>query len=547
MIASRKLEPLPGEPNGKRLCEIFGTYRWQFIEAAVPEDATQKPQWQTITKYPLRPRVLWRLWRDAKTLIGVRFGRTTSYALIDLDTGGCYYSPEALAQVRAALETIGITRTLLVRSSWSGGFHLYIPLPEAVNTFNLAVALNECLKAQGLQIKSGQLEIFPNVKAFGVKAFIEYNAHRLPLQPGSGSCLLDDALQPVTDNLAQFLWVWDGVAQAQDMTLLHQALASGRNAHRKRPRRQDLPIIDTWRADLEAEISEGWTDYGQTNHLLKSIACYGHVFESLKGEALEDYVLRIATSRPGYETYCRHQREIRHRAIAWARAAENYYWPLGSDRKRDTNPPQNNVVPFNQRRSEDAQSRIKAAYSYLEQAGTLPDQITARATALYKQAGVSFETLYKYPHLWHPCHQAEESVMAHNASFSADLDSQSSQVAESPEPAPSKELRTNKKIMKGVRPEGPVVSSETPVSPPDRGVRGDKPRFPQPDPSPIPVLDAISGIQRQVQRLGWNASQITQFIADKFGGRRRSELQDNDLMMLLYYLQDVNSRLPPRQ
>ncbi|MBD0361450.1 MAG: hypothetical protein ICV55_01455 [Coleofasciculus sp. C3-bin4] len=448
MIASRAQKLLPGDPSGKRLCEIFGSYLWKAIEAATPEDATQKPKWQTITKYPLRPRILWSLWQDANTLIGVRFGPETSYALIDIDAGGCYHSSDAIAQIRASLETIGITRTLLVRSSWSGGLHLYIPLPEKVSTFNLAVALKECLKAQGLQLKTGQLEIFPNVKAFGVSAFIEYNAHRLPLQPGSGSCLLDDAFQPVTDNLARFLWVWEGAAQAQDLDSLRQALAAGRNAHRKRPKRQCLSTIESWRADLEAEIAEGWTDYGQTNSLLKSIACYGHVFEGLKGEELEDYVLRIATSRPGYEQYCRHQSEIRHRATAWARAAENYYWPLGSDPKRSTNLHQNNTATFNQQRSEAAQSRIKAAYADLEQLGTLPDQITARAMAIHKQAGVSLETLYKHRHLWHPRYQEKRGEIDESTSLSAASEPLCQLSDQILKPLPHKELRTKEEKMK---------------------------------------------------------------------------------------------------
>ena len=70
-------------------------------------------------------------------------------------------------------------------------------MPEAAPTFDLAVSLKECLKAQGIPLKAGQVEIFPNVKAFGVSIFVEYAAHRLPLQPGSGSCQLDDALKPI--------------------------------------------------------------------------------------------------------------------------------------------------------------------------------------------------------------------------------------------------------------------------------------------------------------------------------------------------------------
>jgi hypothetical protein len=47
--------------------------------------------------------------------------------------------------MRAALETIGICRTILIRSSWSEGLHLYIPLSSTVPTFGLAKAIKLCL------------------------------------------------------------------------------------------------------------------------------------------------------------------------------------------------------------------------------------------------------------------------------------------------------------------------------------------------------------------------------------------------------------------
>ena len=365
-------EPLPADPTGQRLCDIFGYYPWNFIHADRPDDVTAKVDWTTIKDYPLRPRVLWDQWQDANQLIGVRFTHDTRYALLDLDAGGNYCTAAGVAQIRAALETIGITRTLLVRSSWSGGLHLYLPFAEWVNTFSLAVTLKECLQSQGLGLKAGQLEIFPNVKAYGVATFIEYMGHRLPLQPGSGSCLLDDDLNPIGDSLARFFCLWDGAASHQDMDTLLHAMKIGRDNHRKKPKRRSHRV-ESWRHDLDIEITEGWTDYGQTNHLLKTIACYGRVFEGLDGQALIDYTLRMALNCPGYEQYCRHQHDIERRVTAWARAAENYYWPLGTTPTRDTSYPQNNLVPFNQQQSEDAQHRIRTAYAELEQAGELPE------------------------------------------------------------------------------------------------------------------------------------------------------------------------------
>jgi len=538
MIAIPRQMPLPADPLGQRLCDTFGRYLWNCIRAELPNDATAKPAWQTITKYELRPRVLWNDWQDANTLIGVRFGHETVYGLLDIDAGSDYCSADGVAELRAALETIGITRTILTRSSWSGGLHLYLPLPEAVNTFNLAVALHECLKAQGFRLKAGQLEVFPNIKAYGVKTFIDYAAHRLPLQPASGSCLLDDDLNPTGNSLARFFWLWDQAASHQDMDELRHAIKIGRDNHRKKPKRRNHPV-ESWRQDLDTEITEGWTDHGQTNHLLKTIACYGHVFERLSGQDLIDYTLRIATSRPGYEKYCRHRHEIERKVTTWVRAVENYYWPLGTTPTRDTASPSSKVIQFNQQQSEDAQSRIKAAYDQLEQTGELPEQITARAKAIARVARVSQQTLYKHRSLWHPNYL--QGVMHEEPSLSAVESEPNERTSESSEPLKNGKLHPIGEKMKSEAPCAGDVGSDFAFTSPARGVRGDESRFPQvAEPAPVQWLDEVAqGCRRQLQRLGWSATQLVQFIAEKFDGRRRAQLSDDELILLLYHLQSV--------
>ncbi|MBD2078475.1 hypothetical protein H6G01_00865, partial [Leptolyngbya sp. FACHB-17] len=305
----------------------------------------------------------------------------------------------------------GICRTILIRSSWSEGLHLYIPLPHAVQTFGLAQAIKQCLEAQGLTIAPGQLEVFPNCKAYAIPGtYTEYNAHRLPLQPNSGSCLLDDDYNPISHDLGQFFQQWDIAAAGQDLSELTSAIAISRTNNRNR-RKRHTTIVEDWLQDLRAEIQEGWTGYGQTNHLLKTIACHGVVFEGLKGDALAQYVLETATNLPGYEEWCQHQHEIRMRSTVWARSAENYYWALGSDPKRLGNAHGDEgekVVPFNVLRSEDAQRRIKAVVSRLEQEGQFPSTATARAKLIAAE-GISTRTLYNHLELWHPIHYQSRS------------------------------------------------------------------------------------------------------------------------------------------
>ena len=590
-------EPLPADPVGARLCAIF-SHLWHFITAVMP-DSTEKPQWKTITRYPLRPRALWARWQDANQLIGVRFGHTTSYAMIDLDLGSPYLNAAAIAQIRYALETLGLCRIIIVQSSWSGGVHLYIPLPEPVPTFDLACALQYCLTAHGFVIQPGQMELFPNVKAWGnpfQKEFTQYQAHRLPLQPGSGSCLLRQDLTPLPGgtDLSQFLEQWDMAAAGQDPSLLSSALSQGRNCHRRRRRRRQraAQVIEDWRTDLEHEIADGWSEHGQTNHLLKSIACYGVVFEGQSGDDLVEYIERIATSRPGYEQWCRHQHEIRARAKAWAKAADGYYWPLGSDPTRRNYAAQgtNSVINFNQEKANDAEERIQQAITVLKQEERYPATATARATAIAQEAQASLKTIYKHRRHWHPEADKEAPIPEKQPECKIDQPaknpaapaSQSPEPEKTPEASHSGKFSTSAPNMKGEAQSGVENPSETkpfsdrggtggetesfpqetaeanPVQAPQTPPQSHPKTNPQPQPTPPPpncvaspqsyvsaqgevqdFTDVITQIQIQVQRLGWDKEEASQFVAERFNGKRRSRLDDEELIMLLYLLQDL--------
>jgi hypothetical protein len=450
-------EPLPLDPLGKRLCEIF-CYFWNAIVATNENN----PQWQTVTKYPIRPRVLWRQWKDNSQLVGVRFDSQTCYAMIDLDRESLYHpyqNPGSLALIRAALETIGICRTVLIRSSWSEGLHLYIPLPYAVQTFGLAQAIKQCLEAQGFGIAPGQLEIFPNCKAYAIPGtYTEYNAHRLPLQPESGSCLLDDECNPTGYDLGQFFQQWDMAAAGQDLAELTSAIAIARMSNRNRRKRR-TSIVEDWLQDLRSEIQEGWTGYGQTNHLLKTIACHGVVFERLKGDALANHVLTTAINLPGYGQWCQHQHEIELRCTVWAKSAENYYWALGSTPKRSASGQEGEeekVVPINLLRSEDAQRRIREVVTRLEQEGQFPAMATARVKLIAAE-GISTRTLYNHLELWHPIYYQPKSCKTLDSeTIPAILEPEFEDPSKLLEPSEEKRFYTEEKNMKCRQPSSPI-------------------------------------------------------------------------------------------
>ena len=348
--------------------------------------------------------------------------------------------------------------------------HLYCPLPQKVPTFDLACALRYAFEAQELHIEQGQLEVFPNTKAFArgwLGEFSEYNGHRLPLQPAGGGAILNDVLEPIGADLGQFFRMWDFAAKGQDMEALTEALAQGRENHRKRPKVRSHPI-DTWRADWELEISTGWSDYGQTNSLLKVISGYGHVFLRLEDEELLEFAIQTAINAPGFDEYCGHQYDIGRKAVAWCRAAERYYWPLGDEPKRDKT-----AFDINAERAEDAQARIKAAYEWLKSQGEWPERVTAQLRQLSQKARTSFKTLYKYAHLWNPL---KRCVIDQPTGNTADSGGHSADTADPPKPLQSETLHTSTQITKGVPFEAPL---KKPFSQEREGVVGGEKGFPQ--------------------------------------------------------------------
>ncbi|MES1026598.1 hypothetical protein ABN584_27270 [Gloeocapsa sp. BRSZ] len=322
------------------------------------------------------------------------------------------------------LRSIGLVGYVVLRSTWSGGIHIYFPLPHPVNSFQLACRARLALERDEFKIASGELEIFPNTKFYAQKGFSLFNAHRLPLQPGSGACLLDDALLPYSESVADLLSAFKSAASLQNMQLLKSELKADAKEFKKSRFNRIENSASKWRCYLESIEAQGWTGRGQTNQILLHFATYARVFLRLSGNELVAAIERMAKSAPGYEQYCNHKRDIHQRAADVAKSAEGYYWRLGDApcragtyaehfhrepkiAKRQL--PANNIANFHT--CFHAQERIKQAVATLVASGSFPDTTKARleaiiATAKQSGTGVSATTLYKPQNLplWHPDH-----------------------------------------------------------------------------------------------------------------------------------------------
>ena len=156
----------PANTHAQEFFRYFA-HHWDFIIAPAGTK-----DWQTVTNYKLQPRILWHKYQDTQNILGVRFGKLTKYCMVDIDRGSWLHfmnNPQAFRDLCQAFELIGLCRFVILFSSYSEGVHIYFPLTEEVNTFNLACALRMAVENAGFKIKSGQLELFPNTKTYKKK------------------------------------------------------------------------------------------------------------------------------------------------------------------------------------------------------------------------------------------------------------------------------------------------------------------------------------------------------------------------------------------
>lgn len=415
-------EFLPTDKLGLRYLELFNLKSKTFgaIAAEVPP-FSNKPSWKTLS-CGLPPLNLWSYYTTPEKLIGVRPGNQTNYGLIDIDFDSPYHphnDSKAFWGIITALEAIGINRVLIVRSSESEGIHIIFFLPKLMSSFDLATGLKVCLEDSGYQVRDGWLEIFPNTKAFNS----QYKAHRLPLQ--SNSFLLNEDLQPWTNDLETFVTLAEENTTHQDMTKLRKACKYRRKKWSKRQMlRKGKTSFEAWKESLEEIMSTGLTSSGQTNRMLFEIGTYGLVMLGKKEEKLAEYIAVTMATIPGYSKYCRHQHEIYKRAkYTAAYCTREYYltYKATIDKVRE----HRGGITYNQVFDED---KIDKACSepnkyYSEKARDTKDRIIAivgvfeqkkQVFTLYKDfiqaandlgqrmhgVGVSKKSFYKHKDLW---------------------------------------------------------------------------------------------------------------------------------------------------
>jgi hypothetical protein len=419
-IERKLVGPLPLSEAGQRLANLFPN-GWDWIYAEAPSKGSAL-EWETIKKYPIPPVELWTLHQNESCIIGIRPDTNTCWGVIDLDAQSKYHpdqDPAALADILNAFEDVGLVRCLINRSSYSGGLHLYFPLPEARNSFAIACLLKYTLEGAGIKLRGGQCEIFPNLKRYVPQGqgFSVYNGLRLPMQPDTGFIPLDQDLNPLVWDLEDWLDGFEQAAQHQDLEKLDCAIAHAKDNHRIRGHR-NTKSLESWAERIEQEKIQGWTGPGQTNDKLMVFACEARVFQGMDSvEAIATYIEQTAKNTPGFNEHSSHTKDLSQRSRDVATWAMRYYWPMGALPSRDTGYHRSTSTAdfsYHQAKREAAQYRIKQTVTELEAQAQLPITATARARAIAEHGKISQQTLYKAANLalWHPEHQPRTTVEA---------------------------------------------------------------------------------------------------------------------------------------
>ncbi len=240
-------------------------------------------------------------------ILGKRFGKLTNYLLIDIDINSPFHPRnDGIDPILAAMESLGLCRYLLLRSSDSHGLHIYFPLTEPVSSWGIACAAHAALTAAGITIAGGICELFPNKKAFNA----EHNGHRLPLQ--DGSFILDNDFRCISNAKAVFLQQWQLCAAGQDDALLAELLT-------------ERPLPMPTRVAISSLPPIAWTGPGQSNEVMKQLVNYGDTVIGHKTiQSLGDWIAVVAPQLPGFNQFAseesRNDLTRRNWAYRWAKS-----------------------------------------------------------------------------------------------------------------------------------------------------------------------------------------------------------------------------------
>jgi len=231
--------------------------------------------------------------------------------MIDIDHASCYRSEASIRDICWCLSDIGLCLPILFQSSFKGdstkGLHIYWFLEKEVNTRNLSDLIHNQLRLGGFVISPGNLEIFPSA---GNGTNCKFKAARLPLQPNSGSWILDENLLPYNNS----------VDCLDKLIALNLNTLDFSNFEFENEPTELIPSqkANEWLKGVNRILAQGWTSPRQTQNIIRAAIDKVVVFGKITDVNLViNQVKSIVTTLPGYTKYCGHQRDIDKHIKSW--------------------------------------------------------------------------------------------------------------------------------------------------------------------------------------------------------------------------------------
>ena len=180
---------------------------------------------------------------------------STTWIIIDIDKNSIYHpsisGEHALEPVLNAAKKCGLNREILFRSSWSQGFHVLYPLKEPVRSKKAAKMMRESFLREGLLVRDGILEVYPNDAQTNL-----FKVIRAPLS-GNGNSFWLDGLDMWNDDLDIFrqIFLQRSCFNALRSSAIEAPLLSVSSSNRRGP----VNTNNTSFESIRARLAEGFT------------------------------------------------------------------------------------------------------------------------------------------------------------------------------------------------------------------------------------------------------------------------------------------------
>ena len=390
--------PKPQSPFQQWLVAAHSSEWFEVIERH------ESTGWSSIRK-PFTIEGLVKHFSNPDFVSGIRQEKFVRYGVADIDHKEDYASqywhqfaksPELIELERRA-EQIGC-RVSFLRSSHSGGLHVFVSFPEAIHAWLAHWLMLWLLEASGMAVKAGQAEVFPSridYRSDGQRA--RSNGFRLPGQEGSALIVAESFYEGTDTIYGQLLDDLENTEYCREWKRALNKCKEFRYFKLKAERDFD-------RTGVKPETDIEWKEGGNSNEMLRKITTIVRMANrNIKCAIQIGRIIRdVAMSAPGFDQFASEETKkdlMRERggwAERWAKSSlSKRFCGMLASCERDSG--------RNERLSNESKKKIK------DFAESHPEASTWSKRKLAREIGIARGTLEKHWEYW-------VSLMAHTPS-----------------------------------------------------------------------------------------------------------------------------------